>query len=308
LYKYYSFDIFESLSLTVKNAVTQWGEAMEIPSYELDMGQSHEFTTLWMVFGGYEITGGVLRRSRDEFVKAYEPIRRGELATELAKLTRGNEAAVIRFAERYGQLGYDQIVGSDEAQGGDPVDWFWRHAETIRICLELTELLQEDLLEKVEPYLRSLSSPEEERQRLQLLPSSLLIKFAAKGRTDTMEIAYREKGAVALARLVRRDLINPNLEGIHRRLQGHGKTERSFFQFSALIEAAYWQLADIVEGGRLTGRVIRCKDCKALFSQRRRGQKFCQAPLGRDESPCAVRARVRKKRQPTPTERVRSII
>lgn len=197
---------------------------------------------------------------------------------------------------------------SDERWGGDPVDWVWMHAETIRICLDLTELLQEDQLEKVLPYLRSVAPPEEEKRRLHLLPSSLLIQFAAKGRTDTLEIAYQEKDSALLARLVCRDLINPNIDGIHRGLQEHGMNHRSFFQFSALIEAAYWRLADIVEGARLTGRVIRCKECRALFSQQRRGQVYCPAPFGREESPCAVRARVRKTRQRAPTVRVRSII
>lgn len=82
---------------------------MKMPSHELDLGQSHEFTTLWTVFGGYEITGGVLRRSRDDIVAAYLPIRRRELPTELAKLPRGDEGAVIWFAEHYGQLGYDRL-------------------------------------------------------------------------------------------------------------------------------------------------------------------------------------------------------
>ncbi len=266
---------------------------MEIPSHELELGQSHEFTTLWMVFGGYEVTGGVLRRSRDDVVAAYAPIRRRELPGELAKLTRGDEAAVICFAERYGQLGYDQLVGSDEARGGDPVDWVWTHAETIRICLHLTELLQEDLVEEVEPYLRSVAPPKEERQRVQLLPSSLVIKFAAKGRVDTLEIAYEEKNGASLARLVYRDLINPNIDGIHRGLQGHGKDERSFFHFSALIEAAYWQLADIVEGGR----VVRCEECGALFPQTRKGQRYCPPQFRQTESPCAQRARVTRYNQ-----------
>jgi hypothetical protein len=155
------------------------------------------------------------------------------------------------------------------------------HAETIRICLHLTELLQEDLVEKVEPYLRSVALPKEERQRFQLLPSSIVIKFAAIGRTDTLEIAYEEKNSASLARLVCRDLINPNIVRIHRGLQGHGKNERSFFHFNALIEAAYWQLADIVEGGR----VMRCAECGALFPQNRRSQQHCPAQLRQKESP-----------------------
>jgi len=263
---------------------------MEIPTHELVLGQSHEFTTLWTVFGGYGITGGVLRRSRDDAVSVYAPIRRRELPGELAKLMRGDETALIAFAERYGQLGYDQLVGADERRGGDPVDWIRLHAETVRICLDLTQLLQEDLLEKVQPYLHSVALPKEERQRVQLLPSSLVIKFAAKGRTNTLEIAYEERNHASLARLVCRDLINPNIDGIHRGLQGHGKNEQSFFHFSALIEAAYWQLADIVEGGR----VVRCDECRALFPQSREGQRYCPPQLRQRESLCAQRARVRR--------------
>jgi hypothetical protein len=281
---------------------------MEIPFHELDLGQSHEFTTLWMVFGGYEITGGVLRRSSNDVVAMYPPIRRREIPGELAKLTRGDEAAVIHFAQRYGMLGYDNLVGSDEVLGGDPVDWLWTHAETIRICLDLTEMLQEDRVEEVEPYLRSVAPPKEERQRLQLFPSSLFIKFAAKGRRDTLEIAYEEKNSTSLARLVCRNLTNPNIDRIHRELQGHGKTMRSFFHFSALIEVAYWQLADIVEGGR----VVRCAECGALFPQKRRSQQYCPAQFRQQQSPCGGRARARRYNQQhdqtVPTVRMRSII
>jgi hypothetical protein len=94
---------------------------METPLPELELGQSHEFTTLWMVFGGYEVTGGVLRRSRDDTVAVYPPIRRRELPGEIAKLRRGDEAGIVRFAAHYGQLGYDQLVSSGERRGGIPL-------------------------------------------------------------------------------------------------------------------------------------------------------------------------------------------
>jgi hypothetical protein len=126
-----------------------------------------------------------------------------------------------------------------------------------------------------------------------LLPSSLYILFAAKEREDSLEIGYEEKDRASLARLVCRDLINPNIDGIYRGLQGHGKNERSFFHFSALIEAAYWQLADIVEGGR----VVRCDECGALFPQTREGQRYCPPQFRQKESPCAQRARVRRYNQ-----------
>jgi hypothetical protein len=101
------------------------------------------------------------------------------------------------------------------------------------------------------------------------------------------------------ARAVRRALINPNIRGIHRAIgvDDSGK-ERSIFTYSALVEAAYWHLANAVDGGI----VKRCErsGCGALFIQTHGKQRHCpprwnhREGARKQESPCALSARQTK--------------
>jgi CGNR zinc finger len=255
---------------------------MEIPLEELEPSRAQGFATLWAVFGGYEITGGVLRRARDDMVRCYAPLMHREIPGELMKLKRGDEAAVIRFAMLYGPLGYAMLVPPDENLGGDPVEWIWAHAETLEICSHLTYLLQEDQSEKVKPYLRS-------------LPSWPVIMQATKGSVTSLGITYDEKDSVRLAHLVRRNLINANIDGIYPQLAEDDGKDRILFRFRALIEVAYWHLANAV----VTGHVKRCEspDCGALFVQTDPRERYCPPRFRQPESSCAVRARVRRFRE-----------
>jgi hypothetical protein len=81
----------------------------------------------------------------------YAPMIHTELPTEIAKLTRGDNNAVLRFARRYGLLGYCYVlevkditrrVGWNQEEVGEPLNWIWGHASTINACLTLTSLLQ----------------------------------------------------------------------------------------------------------------------------------------------------------------------
>ncbi len=253
---------------------------MDIALEELEQSRTAGFPTLWTVYGDYEISGGVLRRARDDVVGMYAPLVRREIPGELAKLTRGDEAAVVRFAQRYGQLGHDQLVAPEEARGGDPVEWIWTHAETIKICLELTRLLKEDMREKVMPYLCS-------------LPSWPVMMFCAKGHESSLTIAYEEKNAVSLARMVCRGLINPNIAGIYPELRQERAEDRIYFHFHAPIEAAYWRLAIAINGGN----VKLCKECGSAFIQSDGRQQYCPPRFRQRESACAIRARVARLRK-----------
>jgi len=102
----------------------------------------------------------------------------------------------------------------------------------------------------------------------------------------------------ALARQVRRSLINPNIKGISRVLKEVGGKDQSLLQFQALIEVAYWQLADVVDGGRV--RRCEASGCGAVFIQKDRRQRFCPPRFAQQESPCAIRERVGNFRQPKP--------
>src|SRR5215510_5062226 len=105
----------------------------------------------------------------------YAPMIHPELPTEIAKLTRGDNNAVLRFARRYGLLGYRCVVEAMlERQPsaehpiwrerlpeneGEPLRWIWGHANTITVCLTLNNLLQEGDETALQNYLYTLRGP-----------------------------------------------------------------------------------------------------------------------------------------------------
>ena len=77
----------------------------------------------------------------------YSPETCPALPQQLARLARGDAAAVLAFVRTYGLLGYAQVaaaVGRDTHSHapGDPLAWIWAQAETVALCLLLTYGLQ----------------------------------------------------------------------------------------------------------------------------------------------------------------------
>jgi hypothetical protein len=107
------------------------------------------FAMQWPVREQYRITEGMLV-GQGASKWTYAPMERRELRTELAKLQAGDERAVLRFAHRYGPLGYDRLLPDT----GEPLAWIWAHALIIRVCLELTGLLDPGSEAALEDYVK----------------------------------------------------------------------------------------------------------------------------------------------------------
>ena len=81
---------------------------------------------------GMVIPQGVIRAR-------YCPATCPELPQKLARLSRGDTAAVLAFVRTYGLLGYAQLAAavgrSDPSHApGDPLAWIWAQAETVALC------------------------------------------------------------------------------------------------------------------------------------------------------------------------------
>jgi hypothetical protein len=212
----------------------------------------------------------------------------------MAKLAAGDEAAVLKFARSYGRFGYYEMYQPPREEtkpspNGEPLEWIWAHAWTIDLCLELTEHLQ--------------------NKDEALLADYLSDNFASEPwrglETYRAEIAYRDEvvprrwsrygeSLTDFARYIRMEIINRNIIGIRREFQDVEGRDQSFFVFSALVEVAYWQLADMLMQSE---RVIRCEACNAPFVQTDHRQRFCPRQFRQKESACGGRARVRKHRK-----------
>jgi hypothetical protein len=265
------------------NNVTGRKHTMQTEFYELGESKARGMPYLWVVYEDYAITDGVLR-IRGEAKRKYAPIANEKLPNIIAKLTPGNEEDVLEFARTYGHLGYQTMSGEGSSYpwcGGDPLAWIWVHAQTIDLCLRLTYFLQEPTnIYELEAYLSSFTRP---------------IQIARRGQVGEW-IRLTDWSAVDWARFMRRTIINANIAEVRRTLDDIDGKDCMAFTFSALVEVAYWHLANAVDGGV----VKRCENekCGAVFIQTDGRQRFCPARFGQKESACAVHQRVKRYRHP----------
>ena len=232
----------------------------------------------------------------------YAPMLCEELPGEIAKLTWGDNNAVLRFARRYGLLGYWYVLKGEIAlvrdvnpapdEEGEPLQWIWMHANTINVCLHLTNLLQEGNETPLQSYLSMLRSP------LSLgVDYGPPLDACVEGLKDGCCIPIPEWRITENAQMVRNTLVNTNISPVRRRIFGvYGKGDKSCFSVMGTIRAAYWHLATLIETGNY--RIVRCKDpkCQAWFAQKDPRQHFCPAQAGMKESRCSARYRMRARR------------
>ena len=274
----------------------------------------------WFVQGIYEIDAGVLRGVPKAGMRQYYPITHREIGSALAKIEEGNEKALLKFAHTYGNLGFTLIaeqgwlattgehepVPPDEKQhsperkpAGDPLPWIWAHARTIRFCLRMLELIQNEDDDGLKDYLKTYQWQGRD--------------YRKEGLTPLIPVAFRDKvfeghgfGSLGkqkvrvYARWVLRFIINENISEIRRVLEPEGDRDRSYFEYRALIEVVYWHLADALDDG--TVKRCEAEGCGSIFVRTDERQRFCP-PMNLDdpkaESTCAVRQRARDRRKET---------
>jgi hypothetical protein len=251
--------------------------------------------TEWIVEGPYTIAGSFVVPSYmvdhtqdDTPAIAYDPATRPELVQALAHVCDEGEPGILRFTNDYGLLGYQDLVRVRKYHRGDPVEWVFAHARTVKLCLELTRLLMRRDRKGLEAY-------------LQVGEWGYQFSCATRDVVSDRGFFVTHGDIFDQARYIRRGLINANIRGISPfiRVVKKGTTERetASFGFSALIEVIYQHLADVVTQGRAI-RQCAADDCSALFVQTHKSQRYC-APMGKQkESPCARRMRARRQKQP----------
>lgn len=246
---------------------------------EVERSRRYGFPILWRVAAAHEIIDGVLRPVNGAGVRFYAPMGRADLVNALARLARGDEPSVIRFARRFGLLGHTWIVPRDQRRGGDPIAWVRAQAADVRLCLELLLALQErddatlkeTLSKKVcEAWMRARATSDRPWER------------SWEGR----------------ARRLLREILNVHLQRLHPQLFNAKDRSKVGFTFAALVDVVFWKLALQLDRGTGRGIVTRCAavGCDGIFFQTDRRQRFCPSPEPKAESPCAIRQRLRDRR------------
>ena len=267
---------------------------MKNENLELMIHQEGGFATLWDIRDTYEIENGELCQAGDR-TKIYAPMVQKELPSEISKLWNMNEENLLAFAQQYGWLGYRYFKNRQKKTAmGDPLIWVWRHAQTLRLCLELLHALQKNTEKAMLQVFNSCTQIQNGEVSAVVADGPFIRKSSwfLGNHPSVPKNDVRALGKVILERI-----LTKNIQGIHAKLSYadyHDRKPTLPFQFSALIEVPYWQLANEAVGGWLK----RCAadGCGAIFLQTDQRQLFCPKGL-RQESLCASRDRLRNWRE-----------
>jgi hypothetical protein len=255
------------------------------------------------VYNAYEIAREDIRPHRTAVVvDMYSPLdekssRASSVLGEFGKLPLADDAALLAFVHRYGlpAMGFD--VPTNERVDAAPVAWLRAHGRTVRVCLEIEELLRHARAATLRRYLEELP-------------------VDGFGVRDCTGVRWQPLKTSAIEprtqlRWLRAHLVNPHLVDVHPELVVPPEAgspgsriypaarirerDRLTFRIGGLLQAVYWLLATNAVGG--TVRRCACPGCPGLFVQREPRQRYCTAPFGHtgDESPCAIRARNRRR-------------
>ena len=215
----------------------------------------------------------------------YAPVEQPGLLGALLDVGQGH-LKPTQFADRFGLLGYDQLVPSQNRCAGDPLDWFMAHTRTVHVIAQLILLLKK--LRDKSPGARAALSKYEAK-----IPDG---PYAMGSRVSTIPLRRMSfsgspvKAAIGIVQY----LLNENLGPTARRLRSiETGGLRSVFTFRALIDVIYWQLADQL--GR--GSIHRCKECGRIFTNPNTKADYCPPTRGKKISRCKSRWNVREFRK-----------
>ena len=213
----------------------------------------------------------------------YAPVEEPELLNALLDVAQ-DKRKPEEFADRFGLLGYNRLVPSENRCGGDPLVWFLAQAQTVHTAARLIELLNE-----IRENHRAQASLAE------YLEEGIFVQpHALGGRVAIIPFPRTRRNPVLVASGILRSLLNANLGQTGRRLD---ESLRAVFTFRSLIEVIYWQLADLM--GKHS--IHRCLDCGRIFTTSNVRIRFCPPTEGQKISPCKSKWNVRefrKKKRP----------
>lgn len=234
-----------------------------------------------------------LRRSEEPFIDengdleqsialggSYCPTDYPNLPNVFAKVR--DERTALRFARKFGLLGYSGLTPSSETRFGDPMRWVLLQAATVRFTGELVESLSQEGSEAAAGVLARWTLGRAEvtaEQRDGEATTQEQVAFdqfiVAKGavadiRVETPNVHLPRFQATELVD----ELVTANTAGVRWRL--HGRGEGSFSEDvvpSSLIEAVWWHVGQWA----LSGRVRLCENpsCRAPFRVMDERQRYC---------------------------------
>ncbi|MEW6183052.1 MAG: hypothetical protein AB1500_07730 [Bacillota bacterium] len=261
-----------------------------------------EFLDL-QVYERYKVIDGVLTPSGN-VKRTYNPLEHTAIVNEFGRLGEGDTRAVERFALKWGSLGYQH-------KQADPVSWIWAHARNVRLIFAILEILQnyqvaldfknededefgvECAREDAHDFIETLTVEDEKTGNTYigfvggLIDKSVLWQWEINSKDANKELRLM---ANIISKLLTYNVLTVGREAIVT----PDLTIKSKFKVPTLIQAIYWMLMDIAEGGELG----KCKFCGSYFIRQSKREKYCPPTDPKKESKCALAYRQRKYRKP----------
>ena len=253
--------------------------------------------------------------------RQYFAILYPQLPFEIAKLSSSGPEAVQNFASTWGLLGYERLFFQDQAEsfthprrpgeedyrngveqmiktarggiaaerfGYEPLAWVQAHAYGIAWIIAVYKDLEEANAEAVTHAVMRLP-------RVSTTSSNRKLECAlAWDGPIPYEIAVPIK-LTNVAQTIR-IIINHNLRGVARMVSNVRTPENRgmpLFSFSALVQYAYWHLANLFDH---CINIAQCQSCGYWFAQTDQRQRFCPPPPSQRKSRCGTRARMARLR------------
>jgi len=254
----------------------------------------------WFRNQGIELVGDVLKPK--QLGEPYSPWENRNLPNALAKVQDSRGA--IRFVERYGLLGYDQLVPPtrfDEPSrsvGGDPLPWVLAHAAAVRMAIHLIAGLSredEQLIRDTLTNHQTFVNVNGKRRAGFLLPQGTDIKFVEFFRPPDTSAGFRD-----LAAHLVRGLVNDNTTGIRFALSRRAAGVLAWAMTArALVDCIWWMVGEMaVAGSDEGGDAVRlCEECGMPFRVTHARQRFCPPDQFSKRSLCEARRHMRQFRQ-----------
>ena len=218
--------------------------------------------------------------------------------------------AVLGFAHHYGHLGQTQLGFPPRkvALGGravwtihaDELGWVLRHAQNVHLAMTVARARRSKKIRPVQRLVEQLGR----RPRVHVRKLGETGRGTAPGASPprfvptladpwacVLKLPSASKVTLSTADALLSQLLEPNLDGVRRRIDL--QEAEPVFDFSALMQVIYWQVADAL----LTKAPIRECQCGTLFFAVDNRQQFCPPPAGVRESRCGRRFRMRERRE-----------
>jgi hypothetical protein len=267
---------------------------MPLSQREIRIGGTSPGIGQWEVAERYVVRDGMIIPSgRLDHRRYYYPILINDLPLHLAEVE--DEASALEFVHQWGMLGRSELYAHDVRGDmdrllnypyGDPLEWVYAHAETVRMLRNLVVFRDERKLDQIAAYLKEMKKthraiPYGAGHEIRFLPMPIL---------DAIE-----RHAMHVSADVIQNLLSPNTCYLELAAAANDVGELEYlFHFNALLPVIYGHVLDAAVG-RIQYYQCQHRNCQRWNVLKKNGPgpkpRYCPPDVEGMESQCSRRER-----------------